>query len=265
MSANKDSIKSTIIVTVLLCLVCSILVAGSAVLLRDKQNANKANDMRRSVLQAAGLYDASQTVEEQFENIQIRIVNIEAGRFATEAELDELKAAGFNLKNFDQRKASKKPAFSRALKSSEDIASIKRLTRFANVYLVENNGQIDNIVLPIHGYGLWSTLYGFMALESDYNTVAGIGFYDHAETPGLGGEVDNPDWKAKWEEKHVYNDENEVAIRIVKGHAEAGSQHQIDGLSGATLTSNGVTHLVQFWMSDTGFGDFLKNLKEGGI
>ena len=265
MSANKDSIKSTIIVTVLLCLFCSILVAGSAVLLRDKQNANKANDMRRSVLQAAGLYDASKTVEEQFANIQTRIVNLETGHYATDAELEELQAAGFNTENFDQRKASKKPEFSKALKGKEDIASIKRLTRFANVYIVEKNDHIEQIVLPIHGYGLWSTLYGFLALESDFNTVAGMGFYDHAETPGLGGEVDNPEWKAKWQEKHVYNDQGDVAINIVKGHAKENSPYEIDGLSGATLTSNGVTHLVQFWMGNTGFGKFLTNLKEGDI
>lgn len=264
MSANKDSIQRTLLVTVLLCLFCSILVAGSAVLLRDKQNLNKANDMRASVLQAAGMYDAEKTVEEQFSNINVRIVNIEAGRFATEAELAELTAAGFNIETFDQRKASRNPDFSKALKGSEDIASIKRLTKFSSVYVIEKDGQIDSLVLPIHGYGLWSTLYGFIALESDLNTVAGFGFYDHAETPGLGGEVDNETWKAKWQEKHVYDDQGDVAIRVVKGHAEENSLYQIDGLSGATLTSVGVTNLVRFWMGDSGFGKFLENLKQGG-
>lgn len=264
MSANKDSIQRTLLVTVLLCLVCSILVAGSAVLLRDKQNLNKANDMRKSVLQAAGMYDASKTVEEQFANIQVRIVNIETGHFATDAELAELTAAGFNIETFDQRKASRNSDFSKVLKGSEDIASIKRLTRFANVYVIEKDDHIDSVVLPIHGYGLWSTLYGFIALEADLNTVTGFGFYDHAETPGLGGEVDNPDWKAKWQDKHVYNDQGDVSIRVVKGHAEEDSLYQIDGLSGATLTSVGVTNLVRFWMGDTGFGKFLENLKQGG-
>src|SRR5690554_7032384 len=81
--------------------------------------------MRRSVLQAAGMYDAEKTVEEQFENIQVRIANIEEGRFATEEELNSLKAAGFDPANFDQRKASKNPQFSRALKGAEDTASIR--------------------------------------------------------------------------------------------------------------------------------------------
>ena len=264
MSANKDSIQRTLLVTVLLCLVCSILVAGSAVTLRDRQNQNQANDMRRSVLQAAGMYDAEKTVEEQFENIQVRIANIEEGRFATEEELNSLKAAGFDPANFDQRKASRNPDFSKTLKGSEDIASIKRLTRFSSVYVIEKDGQIDSLVLPIHGYGLWSTLYGFIALESDLNTIAGFGFYDHAETPGLGGEVDNETWKAKWQEKHVYDEQGDVAIRVVKGHAEEGNPYQVDGLSGATLTSVGVTNLVQFWMGDTGFGKLLSNLKQGG-
>lgn len=265
MSANKDSIQRTLLVTVLLCLVCSVIVAGSAVSLRDLQNENKANNMRIAVLQAAGLYDANKTVEEQFANIQTRIVNIKEGRFASTEELAGLKAAGFSLENFDQRKASKKADFSRVLKGSEDIASIKRVTEFANAYVIEKDNQIDNIVLPIHGYGLWSTLYGFIALESDLNTVAGLGFYEHAETPGLGGEVDNSAWKAKWQEKHVYNDQGEVAISVIKGHAEKDSLYQIDGLSGATLTSRGVTNLVHFWMGENGFGKFLANLKQGGI
>lgn len=264
MSANKDSIQRTLLVTVLLCLFCSVLVAGSAVLLRDKQTLNKANDMRTSVLKAAGMYDANKTVKEQFANIEVRIVNLKAGRFATEAELKELTNAGFNLKNFDQRKASRNPDFSDNLTSSEDIASIKRQANFTSVYMIEKDGQLDSIVLPVHGYGLWSTLYGFIALESDLNTVAGFGFYDHAETPGLGGEVDNPDWQAKWQEKHVYDNSGEVAIRVVKGHAEEGSEHQIDGLSGATLTSRGVTSLVRFWMGENGFAPFLNNLKQGG-
>lgn len=122
------------------------------------------------------------------------------------------------------------------------------------------------MILPIKGYGLWSTLYGFIALEGDLNTVAGIGFYEHAETPGLGGEVDNPLWKAKWEGKKVFDDEGKTALKVIKGPVDskrAGSEYQIDGLSGATLTSRGVSQLIQFWLGENGFAPFLTKLKEG--
>lgn len=265
MSANNDSIQKTLLVAVLLCLVCAIIVAGAAVGLRDKQNENKANDKRIAVLQAAGLYEPGKSVAEQFAaRITTRIVNLDEGRFATDAELAEITAAGLNVDNFDQRKSSKMPELSERLSGSEDIASIKRREKYAAVYLVENNGAIETIVLPVHGYGLWSTLYGFMALEGDMNTIAGLGFYAHAETPGLGGEVDNPKWKGLWIGKKLFNENGELAIAVIKGSAAEGSAHQVDGLSGATLTSRGVDNLVKFWIGEQGFGKLLTQLKGQG-
>ena len=121
----------------------------------------------------------------------------------------------------------------------------------------------SDLVLPVHGYGLWSVMYGFLALESDGSTVGGITFYDQKETAGLGGEVENPAWKAGWRGKQVFDDAGDIALRVVKGKAMQGSAHDIDGLSGATLTSRGVQNLVAFWMGDHGFGPVLEVLKRG--
>ncbi len=266
MSANNDSISKTLTVAILLCLVCSVIVAGAAVGLKDRQNENKANDKKAAVLQAAGLYDADQKVDEQFKQITTRIVNLEAGRFATEGELQEIFGA-LNIKSiesFDQKKSSKTPVLSRTLSSDEDIASIKRLEKYAAVYLVGTEGSIQKIVLPVHGYGLWSTLYGFLALDGDMETIVGLGFYSHAETPGLGGEVDNPKWKGQWPGKKIYDASGDVAITVVKGTAEVGNSYQVDGLSGATLTSRGVSNLVQFWVGDKAFGKLIDQLKGQG-
>ncbi|MEK9765176.1 MAG: Na(+)-translocating NADH-quinone reductase subunit C [Thalassolituus sp.] len=264
MSANNDSIQKTLIVAILLCLVCAIIVAGAAVSLKPMQQANKVEDKKKNVLAAADLLQDGVSVEEQFKQITTRIVNLEAGRFATDAELAEIKAAGLDPKNFDQRKSSKMPELSSALKGENDPASIKRLEKYAAVYMIEKNGEIEKIILPIHGYGLWSTLYGFVALKGDMDTIVGLGFYSHAETPGLGGEVDNPKWKSLWEGKEIYNDNGDVAISVVKGQAEQGNPHQVDGLSGATLTSRGVNNLVRFWVGDQAFGSLLTKLKEQG-
>ena len=264
MSANNDSIQKTLLVAILLCLVCSVIVAGAAVSLKPMQVANKAEDKKLNVLAAAGLLQEGVSIDEQFKQITTRIVNLEAGRFATDAELAEIKAAGLDPQNYDQRKASKTPALSRALSGDEDPASIKRLEKFAAVYMVQNGDTIDKIILPVHGYGLWSTLYGFIALKGDMDTVVGLGFYSHAETPGLGGEVDNPKWKGLWEGKEVFDDQGNVAITVIKGTAEAGNPYQVDGLSGATLTSRGVNNLVRFWVGDKAFGKLLTQLKEQG-
>ena len=167
---------------------------------------------------------------------------------------------------FDQREAAKDPASSKALTGDEDPAKILRRENRATVYLVnDDSGALDRIILPIHGYGLWSTLYGFVALESDANTIVGLGFYEHGETPGLGGEVDNPNWKAKWPGKLACKD-GEVAISVLKGAVDPASSDaswQVDGLSGATLTTKGVHNLVQYWLGDDGFAPLLGNIRGG--
>lgn len=257
--ASKDSVKGTIQVALVLCIVCSVVVSTAAVLLRPAQQANMALDMKRNVLMAGGLIgDTGATkaeVEKTFESVTIRYVDLDTGKFT-----DEKPAGGSG------RAAAKIPAASEKLPPEEDIAKIIRRENVKEVYLVEKNGELQKVILPVRGYGLWGTLFGFVALESDLNTVAGLGFYEHKETPGLGGEVDNPNWKAQWLGKKVYGPEGNVAINVIKGSVNPASpkaEYQVDGLSGATLTSNGVDNLLHFWLGSEGFGPFLKNLKAG--
>ncbi|MGA1207405.1 MAG: Na(+)-translocating NADH-quinone reductase subunit C [Gammaproteobacteria bacterium] len=254
MSSSNESVKKTVTVALVLCLVCSVVVSAAAVVLRPVQAVNEQANMQMNILAAAGMYDPTQSIQAQFQQVTSRLVDLETGAFVTEMDAE----------SFDQRRAAKDPQFMRVLSAQEDIASIKRQSRIAKVYLIEKSGQIDKIILPIHGYGLWSTLYGFMALEGDANTVAGLGFYEHAETPGLGGEVDNPNWKAQWPGKQIY-DADGVAIRLVKGGADRSDAYGVDALSGATLTSRGVDNLLKFWLSDAGFKPFLDNVKQGRI
>ncbi|MDF1763344.1 MAG: Na(+)-translocating NADH-quinone reductase subunit C, partial [Oleibacter sp.] len=231
MSANNDSIQKTLLVAVLLCLVCSVIVAGAAVSLKPLQVANKVEDRKMNILSAAGMLESGKSISEQFENITTRIVNVSEGRFATEAEIQEIRDAGLDPENYDQRKASKMAELSQPMKGADDPASIKRLEKYAALFMVKDGDNIEKIILPIHGYGLWSTLYGFIALKGDMDTIIGLGFYSHAETPGLGGEVDNPNWKSMWEGKEVYDKDGDVAIQVVKGQAEQGNPYQVDGLS----------------------------------
>ena len=169
---------------------------------------------------------------------------------------------------FSGRVVEALPKLSDALSGANDIALIKRRERFTTVYMVEQDGQIEALILPVRGYGLWSTLHGFVALKSDLNTVVGLGFYQHAETPGLGGEVDNPKWKALWPGKTLFDDAGKPIIEIVKGGVDPSSAqagHQVDALAGATLTSNGVDHLLQFWLGEQGFGPYLAKLRTQGV
>ena len=256
--ASNDSIKKTLLVAVLLCAVCSVIVSTAAVMLKPAQVANKALDFNRNILLAAGLLEEGVSVEEQFKQVTAKLVDMETGRFVTVEE-----AGVTALDSYDMRKASKDAALAIELDGADDIAKIKRQAKVAKVYLIEKNGKVEKVILPVHGYGLWSTMYGFLALESDLNTVVGLGFYEHGETPGLGGEIDNPKWKAVWPGKKVYGSDGGVALSVVKGAATPGSTHDVDGLSGATLTSRGVHNLIQFWLGENGYAPFLAKLKRG--
>ncbi len=256
MAKNKDSISYIFTVAFAVCLVCAVIVSTAAVSLRPLQVKNKEIDFKQNILAAAGLLEDGKSVEELFSQIETRLVNIESGRFSDEFDIDV----------FDPVKATKDPSFTSKLENGTDIASIKRREKFTEVYLVRNPaGDIDTVILPIRGYGLWSTLWGFIALEKDFNTVVGLGFYSHAETPGLGGEVDNPKWKSQWPGKKIVDESGKLAIKVTKGgQADTTSPYQVDGLSGATLTTTGVDNLVHFWLGENGFKPFLENLKAGG-
>lgn len=256
---NED-MRKILLVALLLCLVCASVVSLAAVYLRPLQEANAELDRKKNILQAAGLMSPGINVEQRFaERIQTRMVDLETGRFT-----DALAVEGY-----DQRAASRNPAISKAIPADEDIASVRRRAQFIPVYLVlDDDQQLQQMVLPVHGYGLWSTMYGFLALGSDLNTVAGITFYSHGETPGLGGEIENPDWQAHWVGKQIFDGSMEPQLRVIKGRVDptlAGAEFKIDGISGSTLTGNGLTNMLQYWLGENGFGPFLHNLKESGV
>lgn len=257
---SKESVK-TLLVALVLCLVCSVLVSAFAVALKPVQTKNKLLDRNKNILAAAGLFEegklTNRQIDELFNSFTVKLVNLETGKYATE---DELAKDGIKVETYEQRAAAKNPKLSKSL-YGDDPAGILRQEKYAKVYLLEKDGVLDLIVLPVHGYGLWGTLYGFLALSGDLNTIKGLGFYEHKETPGLGAQVDNPVWKALWPGKTMFREDGSVNITVVKGKAK--NDAEIDGLSGASLTTRGVNNLIHFWLGERGFASFIKNLKAG--
>ncbi len=255
LSMPNDSIVKTVFMTVMVCLVCAIVVATAAVALKEKQEINKLVDVRKNILQVAGLDDDSMSMEDRFALIDTKIVDLETGEYVDELDVD----------TFDQRVAAKDPEQSVELSDDEDIAGIGRRANYAKVYLVKDDSdQVNKVILPVHGYGLWSTLYGFISLETDLSTIYRVIFYEHGETPGLGGEVDNPNWRAVWNGKQLFDENGEYNFHLVKGSvnpANAQADYQVDGLAGATLTTNGVSNLFKYWLTDQGFGPYIDKLR----
>jgi Na+-transporting NADH:ubiquinone oxidoreductase subunit C len=248
-----ESTPKTIFVAVALCLFCSMVVAMAAVSLRPVQEANKLRDKRINILQVAGLYEEGIEVDAAFnEAFTPRVVELETGEYTDSVD----------VATYDGRAATQDLNLSVAL--PDDPAGIGRKARYETVYLMEDDaGNIERVILPIHGYGLWSTLWGFIALEANGNDIYGLQFYEHAETPGLGAEVDNPRWRAQWSGKKLRDEEGDLEITVSKSVPPAGPEFHVDALAGATLTSRGVDNLVRFWMGEDGFGPYLERLREG--
>jgi Na+-transporting NADH:ubiquinone oxidoreductase subunit C len=235
------------------CGVCSIFVAVSAVALKGRQEANKLLDVQTKVLIVAGLVEDGQklddeTVRQRFaENITAQVVELASGQ----------DAEGVDPATFDQQEVARDSDTSSVPPANR--AKVMRVPDQALVYRVESAGETQSIILPIEGTGLWGTLYGFIALAADSSTINGITFYQHKETPGLGGEVDNPRWKALWKGRKAFDENGNVRITVKKGMAgpPESDPYQVDGLSGATITSRGVTNLLAFWLGEEGFGPYL--------
>ncbi len=253
-----ESVAKSYYSVLILAFVCSLLVAGAAVGLRPMQEANKLKDQRKNILYAAGLFEPGKSIDELFRPIETKIVDLTTGKYVPENQLSP--------RSYDQIKAALTEAGGRLLAPDQDLAGLHRLEKYSLVYLVKNkkNGRISQIILPVRGKGLWSTMYAYVAIDGDLNTIRGISFYEHGETPGLGGEIENRKWQAGWQGKQLYSPKGDMKLRVIKGTVDPSgpqAEYQIDGLSGATLTANGVSRLMEFWFGDHGFKPYLTQLK----
>jgi Na+-transporting NADH:ubiquinone oxidoreductase subunit C len=242
-----------------LAFVCSALVSGAAIGLRPLQEANRQTDQKKNILRAAGLYDQNTPVDPLFSDIETRVVELASGEF--------VPAEQISPKSYNQLKAALSAELGRSIDKKNDIAGLRRLEKYSLVYLVKEGANIEQIILPVRGKGLWSTMYGYVSIDADLTTIRGISFYEHGETPGLGGEIENAKWLAGWQGKKMYRPSNNLALQVVKGKAPAtgeNAQYQVDGLSGATMTAEGVNNLMHFWFGEHGFKPFLDRLKQRG-
>jgi len=234
-----------------LCLICSLAVSFVHVSMRTMQVENAEIDQKSQVLQVAGILDseAKLTAEEiaaYFEDIDELVISRETGAVIEDAD-------------FKQNPRSVAKTSDGGVDAPEVHAKatgVKRLANELHVYDVRVSGH-ECLVLEIYGNGLWSTLLGYIALSPDTREVRGITYYSHKETPGLGGEVDNPKWKAQWRGKRALSDAGEVLVEVVKGTA-TNAGREIDGLAGATITSRGVDSMLKLWLGEHGYGPYLE-------
>ncbi len=259
---SNDSTKKTLTVALGVCFVCSILVSAAAVGLKKIQKENLENERIRNILIAGNLWQDGIELRATYDRlIRGKMIDLASGETISDP------AGSLNPETFDVKTMARDGKFNEAIPAERDLADILFRPKEMAVYHVVEGDTLKNVILPVYGKGLWSTMYGFIALDSDLRTIRGFTFYEHGETPGLGGEVDNPAWKNSWVGKEAFDTTGKLILEVIKGKVDplsSSAKNQIDGLSGSTLTTRGIDNLVRYWLGEYGYGPYLKKLRNKG-
>ncbi len=256
---NNDSPVKALLVVFAVALVCSILVSVANVLLKPVQLRNQLVEKSRNIMDLTGLVEPGQTLSDSdmanaVKQLDMRVLDIDAGRFSTAVDPAD----------YDARTARNDPEFSVAIAAADDLAAIGRREKYAVVYLVWNDAQLQRIILPVYGQGMWSTMYGYIAIEADLNTVAAMTFYEQAETAGLGDKIQSREWLAQWQGRRIYSESGDVRFKVSSGTVDADSPaaaYEVDVMTGATITGDAVTQLIRYWFGSQAYGKFIEQLK----
>lgn len=218
MSENLKVIRFAVIV----CLVCSALVSAAALGLRERQEANLLLDIRKNILKSVSLYQPAMADDEVNRLFDERMVGLVLNPDGTVQE-------------------GRRP---------QDVDREKEPEALLLYQCLDESGDVVAYTFPIQGQGLWSTVYGYFALEGDLDHVRGITFYKHGETPGLGGEIEKAWFQDQFVGKEILDRSGEiVSVTVVKGSATTQHaselEHYVDGISGATITSRAVSEMIK--------------------
>ena len=254
---NKESLGNVLTVSVVLCLVCSAVVSVAAVALKPRQLENEKLAKQRNRLLAARVIapdvsDSDEIAAAYGRRVRTQWVDLRTGEPVPAPPVDS-KEADFEAAADDESLSAPIPAVYQLPGRRPDLSPVYQI-------LSEDGSKVERLVLPVTGRGLWSTLRAYLALDvnldepnpRDRFPIAGITFYEQAETAGLGAEVENPLWQAEWNGRFAFTEEWTPEFEVAKQAAAEGSdaaRYQVDALAGATITSNGVEYMINYWLS----------------
>lgn len=260
MALNRNSNTYVTGFVIVITVICALIIATAAVVLKPAQQQQVLANVQMNVLKVSGIEYTPSTLDETYsKHIVTKYVDRKTGDFM---QLPE------GVRYEDILTSSKYEQYRTTLTSEQNLPGLKDnlISDIQQVFLVKgDNGEVEKVVLPFYGNGLWSVMYGFLAVSVDGNTVKGITYYSQGETPGLGGEVENPLFTAQFVDKQIYAENDPQPKLLLAKGVPADDKHRINALTGATLTSNGVTNQLQFWLGEQGFAKFLEKLQKGEV
>ncbi len=229
MAVNKNNTSYTIIFAVILVVICGGFLAFLSSSLKARQTANIKNEKRQYILSAAGAYDISvlkKMDQSEIENIFNQAVNSKILDFngnVIEGDAFDIDIVKEYKTTIGKEKSRRYPLF---------IYTEKEETKY---------------VIPMAGNGLWGPVWGFIAIESDKNTIADVVFDHKSETPGLGAKITDPSFTNLFTNspKHIVTESGVYkGVNVVKGGVK-NPEHEINAIAGATITSKGVGKMLQ--------------------
>lgn len=250
---NVDTVPRTLAIATIVAIVCSALVASSVTILRPIQIAQTQLERNHAIVTTAGRLLAEKVSDREIVNryldLEAHVVDIATGDYAPDRD----------ARSFDHWEANTDTSNNHVIADEFDTAGLETRATQAPIYLVRKSAALERVVLPVHGRAMWSTVYGYVALDPDLVTIADIVFFRHGETAGIGDRIQDPSWYAQWRGKRIYDENGELRIDVVKG---AQGPYQVDLISGASVTSDAAGNIVRYWFSDDGYRTLLDQLRE---
>ena len=246
----NDSRAKTLAVAFLVSAVCAALVSGATVLLRPIQAANRAaEETARIAALVEGIPGMAALLAQSGGTLSTVVVDLPRGRAADGIAPGDLEAALAD------------PALWTTLDPAADIAGLGRRPNLAQVFLLRDGETVSLVLLPLTGQGYGGRIDAILALQGDMNTIAGVAITRHSETPGLGGRIDEAAWQAGFPGTAARDAAGDMRFRVARGTATG--PHEVDGITGATRTGQGVTQMVRFWLGPDGYGPLLDAIRRG--
>jgi len=247
----NESRTKTIIVAFLLSGVCAGLVTTATVVLRPIQTQNRAAEEQLRLDQLlSSIPGMSEIVADAGGSaLTSVVVDLTEGRAVEGLNSETLQAVLDDPGNWTQ------------LAPEQDTAGIGARPDIAQIFILRDTDRISLLILPILGSGYNGPIRAMLALRGDMNTIAGLTITDQAETPGLGARIEEEDWQAQFAGKRLADEAGMLRFSVTRGSAN--TEYEVDGITGATRTSNAITRMVQFWVGPDGYGPLIGAVRRG--
>lgn len=247
----NESRAKTLVMAFLVSAICALLVSGATVVLRPIQTANRAAEQQARLENLiAGIPGMTELLSQSGGSLSTVVIDLNAAAVAVDVTPDTLSVALDDSSNWT------------GLTAAQDLAGLGQRPNYAQVFFLRGaDGELSLALLPISGAGYNGPIDAIIALRADMNTIAGLAITNQAETPGLGARIEEPAWLGQFSGKSVADASGTVRFAVAKG--VAGSEYEVDGITGATRTSNAVTRTIRFWLGDDGYGPLLAAIRRG--